>query len=1038
MKRKIGWAVAACLLPAPVFALGLGKLVLESALNEPLEARIELLTPTREELDSLNIALADSVAFERAGVERQFALSGLKFELREAEEGPDHIRVYSRDAMREPFLNFLVEINWSKGRLVREYTVLLDPPLYDPGMRVPAPVTAVPKPATAATPSDATLDMEPGVSTDSPATSTMNYTGGDYGPVQEKETLWAIASQMRPNDSISVQQMMLALYRTNPEAFINNNINGLRRGQVLRMPPESELTALTREQAFAESQSQHAAWDPSQLAQAATPVPQAAPAVPQPPPAAAPAVSAAAPAPAKETNPELRLVAPDKAGTGAGQSAGDTKGAATGQNLDLANEQLSALTQENIDLKDRVVEAETIIEDLKRLIALKDDEIAALQNNLGASDTIAKPQEVTTTAEPEVVAPVPVTAATPEPVPEETSAALQEEDADAAPPQPVAPVPEPVQAVEPAPVPAEMKPAPAPAVQRKTSDTGIVGQVLTWLKSNMLILGAGLGAIILVIGGLVFVARRRHTMAVAAEDEVAAAVQFPDFAGSEDETILPGAGADADAANEERTQFAPPAAARKPDSRPAEVATAKTPAPAPAPAPEPQEDPLAELNVLLAYEDFAGAEKFVRDAIQREPDNLDFHSKLLEVFYASSDRRKYEQAAKVLYDKVGGSGPHWDMALVMWLEISPNRALFSEVPADEDQAAAPTGGVGMLDLTSKEKGADEGLDFDLGEMTADPSAQAATSAKGDDASDVLDVTASVGLGSDEELLSAAGGEDMLDLTGGQAGAEEIPDPAAAQTGEDLLDVTSHANLEDAGLDMDPLDVTVSAPSSLTDSADSEPVAEAGGSVDLDLSLDMASPSSDDNMLEFEPGLGEKADASAAGMDLDLSAGTGASPDSDAGLELDMGLGSDTPGDVDFGLDMNVGAGKDDDSGLSLDMPDAESAGEISLEMPDSDGGGLDFSFDSSDDTGADAAGDLGLSLDMDAKDDGADQTVVVPRTDGAQAQSAEDEVATKLDLAKAYVELGDKDSARGILDEIAAEGNEDQRRQAQELLQQVS
>mgnify|MGYP001582102118 CR=1 FL=1 len=144
MKRKFGWLLAASLCPGPVFALGLGKLVLDSALNEPLEARIELLSPTREELDSLAIALADSAAFERAGVEREFVLSGLKFELRESEDGPDFIRVYSRDSIREPFLNFLVEINWSKGRLVREYTVLLDPPLYDPGIRAPVATAAAP------------------------------------------------------------------------------------------------------------------------------------------------------------------------------------------------------------------------------------------------------------------------------------------------------------------------------------------------------------------------------------------------------------------------------------------------------------------------------------------------------------------------------------------------------------------------------------------------------------------------------------------------------------------------------------------------------------------------------------------------------------------------------------------------------------------------------------------------------------------------------------------------------------------------------
>jgi pilus assembly protein FimV len=303
-------------------------------------------------------------------------------------------------------------------------------------------------------------------------------------------------------------------------------------------------------------------------------------------------------------------------------------------------------------------------------------------------------------------------------------------------------------------------------------------------------------------------------------------------------------------------------------------------------------------------------------------------------------------------------------------------------------------------------------------MTAEPSAQAAAAAAG--ASDVLDVTASVGLGTDEEMLSAAGGErdDVLDLTGGQGGEEALPDPGEIQTGDDLLDVTAHANLDDAGLDADPLDVTVSAPSSVTDDAFSTPMppADTGNSMDFDLSLDSAAPADDDNMLEFESGLGQ--------------------PESDAeagGLELDLSTGMETPADA--GLDLDIGAGKDDDLGLSLDMPGADDAdaSDLSLEVPGADASGLDLSFDLADTGGS---GDLGLVLDAD--EEGADQTVFVPRTDGSQAQSAEDEIATKLDLAKAYVELGDKSSARGILDEIAAEGNEEQRRQAEELRQQAT
>jgi pilus assembly protein FimV len=1007
MNRKFGWILAASLCPGPVFALGLGKLVLDSGLNEPLEARIELLSPTREELDSLNVALAGSEAFERAGVVRDFILSSLKFELRESDEGPDVIRVYSREAIREPYLNFLVEINWSKGRLVREYTVLLDPPLYDPGMRAPMATAATPVRAPEPEATEAG-GMTPETAAPAAAAS---YTGGDYGPTQQNDTLWSIASRMRPNDSVSVQQMMLALYRTNPEAFINNNINGLRRGQILRVPPESELAAMTREQAFAEAQAQNGAWDSTLMAEAAAPAPQVAPAAPEQPAAPgaaeAPPASAPSPTPPPGKEAELRLVAPGKSGKGAGGEAG-----AADQNLNLANEQLAALTQENIDLKDRVKEAETIIEDLKRLITLKDEELAALQKNLAAAP---KPGPAAAT---EPATPAPETKA-------EAAKPSESTPAGTATPPPEEPAAKAVETKSAAPAKAAAaapaaKPKPAAASESKPPETAmgvIVEQAVTWLKGNLMIIGGALGAIVVVIAGLMVVSRRKHASAVAAEDEAAAAVQFPDFAGSEEETILPGAAAAEEAAPEVGKRGAPAARA---EVKPAPAAAKpQAAAPAPAPAPEaPQEDPLAEVNVFLAYEHFDQAEQFVREAINREPDNLDFHSKLLEVFYAANDRRKYEQAARVLHDKVGGKGPHWDMALVMWNEISPNRAIFSEPAADEEQAPAPAAGVGMLDLTSKEKtaAADDGsLDFDLGEMTAEPAAQAAAAA-----SDVLDVTASVGLGTDEELLSAATGEqeeDVLDLTGGQGADEALPDPAAAQTGDDLLDVTAHSNLEDAGLDADPLDVTVSAPSGITDDMPAAPKADADAgknAMDFDLSLDPGTPAADDNMIEFESG-SDKQDAEAGGLELDLSAGM------------------DTPAEEDVGLDLDIGSGTDDDLGLSLEMPGADEAGagELSLEGPGAEAGELDLSFDDADTGGAGE-----LSLDM--GDEGSDQTVFVPRTDGTQAQSAEDEIATKLDLAKAYVELGDKSSARGILDEIASEGNEEQRRQAEELRKQAS
>ena len=130
MKFKTMLVLLALAMPTFVNALGLGKLELQSALNQPFKARVKLLSVTTDELDSLKVSLADQKAFDRAGIQRTFLLTRLRFTVQELEEGPDYIQIRSIDSIREPFLNFLLEINWSKGRLFREYTVLLDPPTY--------------------------------------------------------------------------------------------------------------------------------------------------------------------------------------------------------------------------------------------------------------------------------------------------------------------------------------------------------------------------------------------------------------------------------------------------------------------------------------------------------------------------------------------------------------------------------------------------------------------------------------------------------------------------------------------------------------------------------------------------------------------------------------------------------------------------------------------------------------------------------------------------------------------------------------------
>jgi len=1044
--RKILIALM-CSVPALANAFGLGQLKLESSLNQPFEARIEMLSVKADELSSLSIHLADADAFKRAGIDRQFILTSLKFEVHEAESGPDFIRVYTVDPIREPYLNFLVEAYWTNGRLLREYTVLLDPPLYDPNARravVTTPATSMTKPAT-----------EIGMTTTEPAeqpsagapSAGESYTKGEFGPTSANDTLWSIATTTRADPSISVQQMMIALLHANPDAFAGNNINGLKKGEILRIPTRDEVLALSQADAIAEAKAQNAMWQESHGG-----LPETTPTRPIAGERTTTARESAA-TPAAKENSELRLVAAKEAGTDATRGAGSgtaASGAAT-KDLTLANEQIESLTSENAELKSRLTDSESIIEDQKRLLALKDNELAMLKQQAvksGETPTTGEPPApavatgagTTTTAEPEVPA-------------AESSAA---------------------------PAPAETKPAPTEVNQPAPAETspGLVDQILGMVMDNILYVAIGGGALVLIIVGFIVVSRRRATATEPEAGDYAGMHAEPTLAPgglieSESATVLP----ETEAPEEEEEAAAPAAVDKKAAAAPA--------ATAPQPAAEPEEDPLAEVNVFLAYEHFDQAEEFVRDAIANNPDKLDFHSKLLEVFYAAGDKAKYETAAKVLHDKTDGSGPHWDMAVAMWSEMSPNRALFEAGGAEEETPAATAGG-GVLDLTSgeakpaKPATTDMNLDFDLGDTTDVPAAKqaaavddlldltAAASTMNMAGEDLLDVTAAVGLEPEPAEEHAAPAEDEMMLDISFQGSDNLLDVTAqADTGtlsgeEDLLDVTSATS---AGADADEL-LEIEEPTPATESkdehvldfdigGDESPTLEVPGgaaeeeSLELDISgTDQAAPG-DDNVIEFDSGQASKAE------DKELEIGLPETSAEDSGLEFSLDIGSDEVGSIDpeaetmevkvddYRAGLEEDTDKPADSGLEIDLSIGDTnESEPALELDTgSEEGGIEFDLTGGDEENT---GELDLEatlkmpdIDMESEDEDGDHTVFVPRSSDAKEQSAEDEVATKLDLAKAYVELGDKDSARGLLEEIIQEGNAQQQATAKGLLKQV-
>ncbi|MGD2084029.1 MAG: FimV/HubP family polar landmark protein, partial [Chromatiales bacterium] len=372
-KSSLALLIAASLAPLSAYALGLGDLHLKSALNQELKADIDLLSVKSGELDTVKVELASTEAFDKAGLDRSFLLTQLRFRPVRRPDGSAVVEVTSRGPIPEPFLNFLVEVNWPNGRLLREYTVLLDPPA-----TVDRRPPAVAAPAAGTRSGPAARGAAGGG-----APAGRVAMPGEYGPTQANDTLWEIAAGLRPS-GVSIQQMMIALQRANPDAFYRGNINYLKQGQILRVPAREDIAALSGAEARAAFLEQTARWEADRVEREgpSTEVVEAPPE--EVVEAGAPASAAAQP---EAPSGELRIAAAPSAGGEAGAGEG---GAATSNveelrdRLALAREANESMRQESVNLESRIQDLESQLEDMERLLTLKDDQLAQLQATLGA------------------------------------------------------------------------------------------------------------------------------------------------------------------------------------------------------------------------------------------------------------------------------------------------------------------------------------------------------------------------------------------------------------------------------------------------------------------------------------------------------------------------------------------------------------------------------------------------------------------------------------------------------------------------------
>ncbi|OOZ36604.1 FimV/HubP family polar landmark protein [Solemya velesiana gill symbiont] len=637
MIRRTTLAIALALGIAPlnVSALGLGDIQLNSALNQYLDADIRLLSVTKDEIQNVRVNLASAEAFERAGVERSFILTKLRFKPELRPDGSATVRVSSRDPIREPFLNFLVEINWPKGKLVREYTVLLDPPVTLD--RKPAPVAA-PKATMAPTPKPAPV-TRPQHGTESVVSGSDVAWAGDaevadeYGPTQRNDTLWGIAKKVR-HEGASMQQAMISLFKANPQAFSNNNINNLKVGQIIRVPKRDEMVGMSRRGAQQVYSEHLNAWQADRAPKVAE--------APKPEPAAPEAEAVA-----DEAKPEAELKIATARPEGEGEAGPSETGEAAQtleklqQDLVLAQEEKESALQEGIELKSWISDLESQLEDLERLLTLKSEQLAQLQAT------------ATSTTEP----------AAPEPAPEAAPAVAETK------PEP-APAPAPVAEAKPEPKPAVAEP-PKPqltAKPKKEREKGFMEKVM----EDPTMLGVGI-AVVVVLLALVWVviSRRRSSSADSQESILVSTIDDTDL-----EVIDEAEGVEKQA---DDTSFLS-------DFSPSDIDALQD---------ETGEvDPLAETDVYIAYGRYQQAEELITQAIEKDPERIELRHKLFEILFAVKDADKYVKfAEECKEDGIDSRDPAaWEKVVAMGAQLAAGHELFAgfegEVPVDVEAAAA--------------------------------------------------------------------------------------------------------------------------------------------------------------------------------------------------------------------------------------------------------------------------------------------------------------------------------------------------------------
>ena len=675
--------------PDPAQAMALGRIVVQSALGEPLRAEIDVPEITAEEAGSLRVSVASGEAFRAAGMDFNPALANVQISLQKRSNGRSYLRVTSTRPVNEPFMDMILEANWASGRIVRDYTMLFDPPNLRAAAPAPltpgvsqAPAPAVARPVAPATTPEAPRVIAPAPAAPvAPAKPVVAPRAAAPAPAPERaaapvpapaaparsqqvrvrsgDTAGRIAAANLPANA-SLDQMLVAMLRANPSAFINGNVNLIKAGAVIDLPGATDTGSVSSGEARQIIAAQSRDFNEFRRRLAG----------------AAPAASVAA---------------ADRQATGRVQAEiEDKKPAATTQDkltLSKGATPGSTAKEDQIAKERQAQEASTRVAELSRNI----EDLAKLGTSTTAAAPVAPsaPEQATPTTDAGLTVPAATAPAS------ATATATAATDATASVAQEATPTTAP--AAEPAATPV---PAPAPAVEEPS--------LIEQLRDNPLVLPIAGGLLALLAGFGLYRMRQRKKGSGVDSSFLESRLQPDSFFGSSG-----GQRIDTNEAGASGSSMV---------YSPSQLDAAG------------DVDPVAEADVYLAYGRDLQAEEILKEAMRSTPTRVAIYNKLLEIYAKRRDAKAFEVVAIEAYALTQGQGPEWEHAAELGKELDPSNSLYQPGGAPVaktgtaagDQATVPFGSSTLAQQhTGPGSATDTGLDFDLDLDLGQPSGPAA-------------------------------------------------------------------------------------------------------------------------------------------------------------------------------------------------------------------------------------------------------------------------------------------------------------------------